>query len=186
MTNLFRIVFALKVRIPPNKKLILRSMHSIFMNSEAVSVRVKNTGIRRMTHWPTKRVTHALLNLGKLRRAFTRCGSEADSYSQISKLSIDVCGASDEILAAFSQWTKTHLSACKNNQVHTERMDTKWSKIYNEVLGCAENQSETQPVTQSTTQSRVRNHLKNRARLIVRFSCTKSRFILNRARFSCT
>ena len=140
-------------------------MHSIFMNSEAVSVRVKNTGIRRLTHWPTKRVTHALMNLGKLRRAFARCGSEAHSYSQISKLSIDVCAASDQILAAFSQWTKTHLSACKNNQVHTERMDTKWSKIYNEVLGCAE------PITQSTTQFRVRNHQK-----IVRFSRAKSQF----------
>lgn len=72
------------------------------MKSDAVSVKVKHTGIRRLTHWPTKRVTHAMTNLEKLKKAFSRCGSEVDSYSQISKLSNDVCEASDAILAAFS------------------------------------------------------------------------------------
>ena len=71
-----------------------------------------------------------------MKNAFRRCGSEDGSYSPILTLSSDVCQASGEILSAFSQWAKTHLYACGNNQLHTERMDEKWSNIYNQVLGC--------------------------------------------------
>ena len=85
-------------------------------------------------------------------KAFERCGSEIDSYSQISKLSIDVCEASDEIFAAFSDWAETHLFACKINQRHTLRMK-RWSNTYNKVLGCPENESEAQSTTQTTTQT---------------------------------
>ena len=124
-------------------------MHSDFINSEAVAVQVEKIGFRRLTHWPSKRVTHSLENSKKLSNAFTRCGSENNSYLGISTLSEDICEASDEILSAFSQWAETHLSTCKNNQVHIERFNTKWSKIYSKVLGCDENQSTTPPTTQS-------------------------------------
>ena len=126
-------------------------MHSDFINSEAVVTKVKNTGARRFDHWPTKRVRHALQNLKKMKKAFQRCGSEDDSYSPISTLSSDVCQASDEILSAFSQWAETHLHACRNNQVHTERMDKKWYVIYNSVLGCAKNTTTTSTTTTTTT-----------------------------------
>ena len=113
-------------------------MHSEFINSQAVATKVENTGFRRFTHWPTNRVDHALKNLDKFKKAFDRCGSEDNSYSQISELSNDVCDASIEILSAFGKWAKTHLSKCNNNQMHIERMETKWSNIYNRALGCAE------------------------------------------------
>ena len=74
-------------------------------------------------------------------KAFKRCGLEDDSYSQISDLSDDVCDASTEILAAFSHWAETFLSTCRNNQVHIDRVKTKWSNIYKTALGCAEYQS---------------------------------------------
>ena len=83
----------------------------------------------------------AYTNFVKLKKAFNRCGSEDDSYSQISELSDDVCDASIEILSAFSHWAKTHLSTCKNNQVHIERMETKWFNIYKRALRCGEDQS---------------------------------------------
>ena len=101
-----------------------------------MTTRVQNTGVRRFTHWPDKRVIHALANLEKMVKAFNRCGSEDDSYSQISKLSDDVCEASTEILTAFSEWAKTHLSPCRNNKAHIDRMETKWSNIYRTALGC--------------------------------------------------
>ena len=85
-------------------------------------------------------------------KAFERCGSEVDSYTQISKLSTDVCEASDEIFAAFSHWAETHLFACKINQRHTLRMK-RWSNTYNKVLGCPESESEAQSTTQTTTES---------------------------------
>ena len=108
-------------------------MHSDFINSKAVATKVENTGIRRVTHWPTKRVNHAMEHLVKMKKAFQRCGSEDDSYSQILTLSSDVCQASEEILSAFSQWAESHLYACKNNKMHTDRMDTRWYNIYNRV-----------------------------------------------------
>ena len=86
-----------------------------------------------------------------MRRAFHRCGSEDDSYSPISTLSSDVCQASGEILSAFSQWAETHLYACRNNQVHTERMDKKWYDIYKNVLGCEKNTTTTTTTTSTTT-----------------------------------
>ena len=48
-------------------------MHSDFINSDAVATKVKNTGIRRVTHWPNKRVAHALNLLAKMKNAFERC-----------------------------------------------------------------------------------------------------------------
>ena len=77
-------------------------MHTDFIKSPAVTTRVENTGVRRFTHWPDKRVNHALVNLEKMVAAFKRCGLEDDSYSQISELSDDVCEAASEILTAFS------------------------------------------------------------------------------------
>ena len=116
-------------------------MHTEFIKGPEVSTRVEKTGVRRFTHWPNKRLNHALTNLKKMITAFKRCGLEDDSYSQISELSDDVCDASTEILFAFSQWANTHLSTCRNNQVHIDRMETKWSNIYKTALGCGEDQS---------------------------------------------
>ena len=82
-----------------------------------------------------------------MKNAFRRCGSEVDSYTPILTLSSDVCRASGEILSAFSQWAETHLHACRNVRLHTERMDKKWYNIYNQVLGCDED------ITTSTTTS---------------------------------
>ena len=128
-------------------------MHSDFIKSEAVASKVKNTGIRRFTHWPTNRVKHAFKSLGKMEQAFLRCGSVNYSYSQISTLSTDVCQASNEILAAFSHWAETHLHECRNYQVNTERMKKKWNDIYNKVLGCDTNQSLIVSTTESTIES---------------------------------
>ena len=86
-------------------------------------------------------VNHAMENLVKMKKAFERCGSEDDSYSQISTLSSDVCQAMEEILSAFSQWAETHLYACKNSKMHNDRMETRWYNIYTMVLGCDKNQS---------------------------------------------
>ena len=88
-----------------------------------------------------------------MKNAFQRCGSEDDSYTQIKTLSTDICQASKEILSAFSQWAETYLYVCRNNRVHTERMDTKWSYIYNEVLDCYKNQSVIVSTTESTSES---------------------------------
>ena len=115
-------------------------MHTDFIKSPAVATRVENIGVRRFTHWPNNRVNHALVNLEKMVAAFKRCGLEDDSYSQISELSDDVCEASSEILTAFSQWAQTHLSTCRNNQMHIDRMEQKWSNIYKTVLGCVTDQ----------------------------------------------
>lgn len=136
----------------------LLSMHSDFIKSEAVASKVKNTGIRRFTHWPTNRVKHAFKSLGKMEQAFHRCGSVDDSYSQISTLSTDVCQASNEILAAFSHWAETHLHECSNYQVHTYRMKKKWNDIYNKVLGCDTNQSVIVSTTESTIDSTTANY----------------------------
>lgn len=116
-------------------------MHTDFIKGPKVSTRVEKTGVRRFTHWPDKRLNHALTNLTKMVTAFKRCRLEDNSYSQISELSDDVCDASTEILFAFSQWANTHLSTCRNNQVHIDRMETKWSNIYKTALGCGEDQS---------------------------------------------
>ena len=128
-------------------------MHDDFIKSEAVANKVKDTGIRRFSHWPTKRVEHAFKSLEKMQQAFRRCGSVDDSYSQISTLSTDVCQASNEILAAFSHWAETHLHECRNYQVHTDRMNKKWNDIYNKVLGCDANQSVIVSTTGSTIES---------------------------------
>ena len=116
-------------------------MHAEFVNSQSVADQVENTGIRRFTHWPPKRITLALKNFDRMKQAFERCGLEDDSYSQISELSDDVCIASTEILSAFSQWAEAHLSSCRNINVHIHRMETKWSDIYKSALGCGEDQS---------------------------------------------
>ena len=121
-------------------------MHTDFIKGPEVSTSVIKAGVRRFSHWPNKRVNHALTNLEKMVTAFNRCGLEDDSYSQISELSDDVCEASSEILTAFSQWAKTHLSTCRNNQMHIDRMEKKWSNIYKTVLGCDLGSVTDQPV----------------------------------------
>ena len=128
-------------------------MHDDFIKSESVANKVKDTGIRRFSHWPTKRVEHAFKSLGKMQQAFRRCGSVDDSYSQISTLSTDVCQGSNEILAALSHWAETHLHECRNYQMHTDRMNKKWNDIYNKVLGCDTNQSVIMSTTGSTIES---------------------------------